>query len=990
MKYSLLSITFLCITVLSLCANLIASEELNSDSRTRISFNDNWQFARFGPMPDGSTRPEPGTDTVVYAFEVKASTTEDDNVAQLAFDDDKNTRWCASGGSTPQWLSVDLGKAHSLASINIIWEKESNYCYKVSGSNNNSKWTTLVDLTDNKSSEQAQKHKVNGQYRFLKIDISKVKDGAWASIFEVQIFDTAGNQIKNTATVIKAENTKLYDTDFDDSRWRTLDLPHDWGVEGPFRMDLEGNTGKLPWMGIGWYRKTFDVDMADRDKRFLIEFDGAMSYAKIWVNGDYVGTWPYGYSSFAFDITDFVKTGQENVIAVRLDNPPQSSRWYPGGGIYRNVWLTKTEGIHISHWGTYVTTPEISDDKAIVNAQITLENNSSKDQNITIGNLIVLEKSQPNENISGTDKILLKAGQKQTINCKIEVQNPKLWDIDNPVMYDLLTFVKIDDKIIDSYETSFGIRTIKFDVDKGFFLNGRRVQLKGVCMHHDLGPLGSAVNTRALERQIEILKDFGVNAIRTSHNPPTPELPMLCDKMGVLLIVEAFDCWERGKRANDYQKIFEDWHIKDISNMVLRDRNHPSVIMWSIGNEVPDQGTGQRGRDIAQSFTDTIHRLDPTRPTTVGCNHTGAGFSGFQKTVDIFGYNYKPGTYEKFYKENPTIPLYGSETASCISSRGEYFFPVEQNKGKGFFNYQVSSYDLYAPGWAYKPDIEFAAQDKYKFSSGEFVWTGFDYLGEPTPFNNDSTNLLNFASESEKKAFQAKMEAMGGKSPSRSSYFGIVDLCGFKKDRFYIYQAHWRPELPMAHILPHWNWPDRIGEITPVHVYTSGDEAELFVNGKSMGRKKKEQYEYRITWDEIKYQPGIVHVIAYKNGKTWAQDIVATTEVPAKISLDVDRSIINADGNDLAFVTVEIKDKNNLTVPRSDNLVKFEIEGPGQIVAVGNGDATSHEPFQASQRKAYNGMALVIIKSYKGKIGTITLTAKSDGLSTAKVKIATK
>ena len=767
----------------------------------------------------------------------------------------------------------------------------------------------------------------------------------------------------------KAEPQGLEKTTFDHSAWRVLNVPHDWGIEGPFRAELENRTGKLPWAGIGWYRKTFEVPASDAGKRVFIDFDGAMSDTKVWLNGEYVGEWPYGYSSFRLELTNHLKPGQKNTLAVRLDNKPESSRWYPGGGIYRNVRLVVTNPVHVDHWGIFVSTPEVSADFATVS--ITAEVAGADDQ------------TQVHHQI-------VEAGvSAEGARCEIRVKSPNLWNLETPNLYTLKTIVKQQGKVVDVVETKFGIRSIEYSAE-GFFLNGKKVRMNGVCQHHDLGPLGSAVNTRALERQIEILQEMGCNAIRTAHNPPAPELLDLCDRMGMLVQVEAFDCWAKSKASNDYARHFSEWHEKDLRAMVRRDRNHPSVVMWSTGNEVREMKK-KEGAPVSQMLTDIVKSEDTTRPVTFGCNAPQAGFNELRKTVDLFGYNYKPHLYEEFRDKNPGQPLYGSETASTVSSRGEYFFPVSNNKkmGQGG-DFQVSSYDLTAPPWANNPDVEFAAQDKFPWVIGEFVWTGFDYIGEPTPYNKDTTNLLNFSDPEERKRMEEQLKKLGGNIPPRSSYFGIVDLCGFKKDRFYIYQARWRPELPIAHILPHWNWPERIGEVTPVHLYTSGDEAELFLNGKSLGRKKKGEYEYRLRWDDVVYQPGELEVVAYKNGREWAVDTVKTTGKAAQLNLAADRSVISADGSDLSFITVQVSDKDGNLVPRSHNKVTFSIEGPGEIIAVGNGDPTSHESFQATERNVFNGLALVVVRSVRGESGAIKLTASSEGLLETKLELKAK
>ena len=781
---------------------------------------------------------------------------------------------------------------------------------------------------------------------------------------------------------------------FDDHAWRKLNLPHDWGIEGPFKQEYPGETGKLPWWGVAWYRKHFNVGAREQGKQFYLEIDGAMAYASVWVNGQFVGGWPYGYASFDLNLTPYLEFGRENVIAIRLDNPPDSSRWYPGGGIYRNVWLLTTEPLHVAHWGTYITTPEVAPDAATVNIEAAIENSST-----TTTKVIVSAQLFP---LSATGQRLapaaitppaitkIMAGHVEKVDLRARVRNPRLWSLTTPNRYVVVVTVTKNGKVTDRHETVFGIRTIKFDVASGFFLNGEHVRLNGVCDHHDLGPLGSAINLRALERQIEILKEMGVNAIRTSHNPPAPELLELCDRMGIVVMDEAFDAWRRAKKKNDYHLLFDDWHEKDLRAMIQRDRNHPSVILWSIGNEIGEQRDAS-GHEIAKALAAIVHSEDPTRPVTAGANVLESGYNGFQKIVDVFGYNYKPAEYGKFRASNPGIPLFASETASTVSSRGEYFFPVSEDKSQGRANFQVSSYDLYAPRWATSPDTEFRGQDEFPFVGGEFVWTGFDYLGEPTPYDRDSTTALNFSDPAEQARMAQQLKDSGKiQVPSRSSYFGIVDLCGFKKDRFYSYQARWRPDFPMAHILPHWNWSERVGEVTPVHVYTSGDEAELFLNGRSLGRKRKGQYEYRLRWDEVKYEPGELRAVAYKKGTRWAEDTVKTTGPAVRVMMKGDRTSLRANAQDLIFVTVMITDKGGLVVPRSNNRINFSIAGPGDIIAVDNGDATNLESFQSKSRSAYNGLCLVVIRSRAGQRGNIRLTAESSNLSTAALSFGSR
>lgn len=843
---------------------------------------------------------------------------------------------------------------------------------------------------------------LNADWRFQKDDpagaegrLSYEKIKSWVTATGNEFVTAAGASRPVGPEGNLGEDIVYAQRGFDDSSWRRLDLPHDWGIEGPFRQEYPGETGKLPWWGVGWYRKHFAVPEGDRGRRLFLDLDGAMAYATVWVNGRFVGGWPYGYASFRLDLTPYVEFGAENVVAIRLDNPPDSSRWYPGGGIYRNVWLVKTAPVHVAHWGTYVTTPEVAKSAATVNVKVTLDNDSHAPANVAIKTQLY-ELDFGGRKVgwpvasSVPSKINIAAGARETSGASLRVSRPRLWSTDSPSLYAAVTTVEQPGQALDRYETVFGVRTIEFDAARGLLVNGEPVEIKGVCNHHDLGALGAALNARALERQLKILKEMGANALRTSHNPPAPELLDLADRMGLLVMDEAFDAWRRAKKKNDYHLLFDDWHEKDLRAQVRRDRNHPSVFLWSTGNEIGEQGSAE-GHKVSQELTRIVHEEDPTRPVTAGANNLQAGYNGFQKTVDVFGYNYKPAEYGKFRASNPSLPLFASETASTISSRGEYFFPVFEDKSQGKADFQVSSYDLYAPRWATTPDAEFHGQDEFPFVAGEFVWTGFDYLGEPTPYNSDVTNLLNFTDPSEQARAARELQELGKVLvPSRSSYFGIIDLAGFRKDRFYIYQARWRPTLPMAHILPHWNWPERARQATPVHVYTSGDEAELFLNGRSLGRKKRGPYEYRLRWDEVKYEPGELRVVAYKDGRRWAEDVVRTTGAPARVTLQADGATIKADGRDLSFITAGIVDKGGLVVPRAKNRVRFELSGPGEIVATDNGDATSHEPFQSKERAAFNGLCLVIIRAKPNVSGLIKLRAVSEGLTAAQILIRSR
>jgi beta-galactosidase len=789
------------------------------------------------------------------------------------------------------------------------------------------------------------------------------------------------------------EPAGLQEPALNDKNWRTLDLPHDWAIEGPFNDTLENNTGLLPWKGIGWYRKHFNVNAGDKDKRVYIDFDGAMAYAKVWLNGKFVGEWPYGYTSFRFDLTPYIIFGKENVIAVRLDTKSWDSRWYPGAGIYRNVWLVSTSQVHVAHNGVFCTSPEIKKERAILSVQTEVENHLAEPFPVAVKAAIykLNAKREPGESPVAefvSPAATIQGMKNHTFRLDVPVREPVLWDIENPELYLVKVSVLQGGKLSDLYETDFGFRTLEFTARNGFLLNGKRVEVQGVCNHHDLGALGAAFNTRAAERQLEILKEMGCNAIRTSHNPPAPELLELCDRMGFLVQVEAFDTWKTPKKRNDYNKLFYAWHEEDLRAMVRRDRNHPSVFMWSTGNEVGDQNNPA----LSESLRAIIKSEDNTRPVTVGCNQDMSGTNGFQLTLDVFGINYRLYRYDAFFahKDNENLPFHSSESASTISSRGEYFFPVVEGDlnnnlpGKGIF--QISSYDLAYPAWASTPDQQWEMQDKYPAVFGEFVWTGFDYIGEPTPYGGDLTGLAPGTRRYE-MAKQLLDRQNVTEVPSRSSYFGILDLAGFKKDRFWLYQSKWRPDLPMAHILPHWNWSERKGLVTPVHVYTSGDEAELFLNGKSLGRKKKGTSEYRLRWDDVIYQPGDLKVIAYKNGNKWAEETVKTTGKASQLSMSADRSSLKADGKDLIFITVKIEDKDKLMVPRSNNNLSFKIEGPGRIVATDNGDAASHESFQATSRKAFNGMCLVIVAAEKGATGTITVKGESKGLKSTAVKI---
>jgi beta-galactosidase len=780
----------------------------------------------------------------------------------------------------------------------------------------------------------------------------------------------------------------------DDSGWRRVDLPHDWGIEGPFAQENPGETGKLPWWGIGWYRKRIDLPALERDRRIYLDIDGAMSHSEVWLNGQRVGGWPYGYTSYRLDLTPHVRLGA-NLLAIRLDNPPSSSRWYPGGGIYRNVWLVTTSALHVAHAGTFVTTPEVSRRAATVNVAVTLDNPDAALARavvkVALHPLPLRAGGPPGAAVATgpATEVVIPAASQASATVTLPVREPRLWSLAAPQLYVAVTTVERDGQLVDRHETVFGIRSIRFDADQGFLLNGEHVVIRGVCLHHDLGALGAAFNLRALTRQLEIMKEMGANAIRTSHNPPAPELLDLTDHMGLLVMDEIVDAWKTAKAPNDYSRLYDQWYEKDLRALIRRDRNHPSVIMWSTGNEVREQKLPE-GAAMAARHSAIAHDEDPTRPVTGGHNNPGAGINGYQSAFDVFGQNYHTEAYAKYREVNPTRPLIASETSSAVSSRGEYFFPFTDDKEGGRANFQVSSYDLHAPRWGVSPDDQFRALDQAPYVAGEFVWTGFDYLGEPTPYNRDATNVLNFSDAAAQQRMAAELKELGKiRVPSRSSYFGIVDLAGFKKDRFYLYQAHWRPDLPMAHLLPHWTWPDRVGQVTPVHVYTSGDEAELFLNGHSLGRKKKPALTYRLRWDAVVYQPGELKVVAYRNGRRWATDTRRTAGPAAALVLAADRTRIAADGLDLAFLTVRVVDRRGELVPRANQPIRFRVTGPGEIVATDNGDATSHVPFASQTRPAYNGLALVIVRGRAGQHGAVHVHAEADGLGSAEVTLTT-
>lgn len=777
---------------------------------------------------------------------------------------------------------------------------------------------------------------------------------------------------------------------FDDSRWQNVNLPHDWAINGPFYVgyptEVGGGMGRLPSPGVGWYRNSFEVSQKDQSKKIYLNIDGAMSYSMVWLNGKLIGGWPYGYNSYRLDLTPYLNFKGKNQLAIRLDNPNYSSRWYTGGGIYRNVWLEKTNAVAVAHWGTFITAKNISSQSADIDFDLQILNSSYKTEKITIQTDIFSLASNAKIGSFPNSEIIAEPNKKSQIKNSSTIKNPKLWQpIPNQTenLYKIVFKVFVNNKLVDQYETTFGIRDIKFDGEKGLFVNGKPIRIQGVNQHHDLGALGAAFNVRAAERQLEILQEMGVNAIRMAHNPPAPELLDLTDKMGFLVINESFDSWAKGKTPHDYNLLFKDWAEADMRSFIRRDRNHPSIIAWSYGNEVGEQYTDSEGARIAKMLADIVKEEDPTRPTTASMNYAKPDMP-FSEVMDVITLNYQgegirdapayqhltgirtTPLYPSFHEKYPNKMIISSETASTLSSRGSYFFPltdafsapVEKNKGGGDEKLEeVSDYGLYTAQFGASPDKVFKTQDEHPYVSGEFVWSGFDYLGEPTPYYT-----------------------------ARSSYSGIVDLAGFKKDRFFQYQSRWMPDFPMVHILPHWNWEQRLGQITPIHVFSSGDQVELFLNGQSLGKKTKGKLEYRFRWDDIKYQPGELKAIAYKNGKKWAEETIKTTGKPAKLKLEADRSVIQSDGKDLSFITVFVQDENGNTVPNATNKILFSVEG-GEIIATDNGDPADMNSFDSKDRNAFSGLALVIVKAHKNKKGNIKIIARSENLSASEIII---
>lgn len=766
------------------------------------------------------------------------------------------------------------------------------------------------------------------------------------------------------------------------SQWSDVRVPHDWAIYGPFdkSYDLQvvaveqngekiatektGRTGGLPFIGKGTYRTFFEVpDTAGRSTTLV--FDGAMSNARVFVNDKEVMFWPYGYNSFYVGVDSVVMPGK-NSLRVELENFERASRWYPGAGLYRNVHLVTTDKVHIPVWGTYVTTPKVTEEYASVSLEMEIEGLKKGEKADIVTEIL----SPDGQAVVADTSSYVSHGQTFTQN--FIVDNPRPWSPESPELYSAVTKIVKDGKEVDSYTTRFGIREIEYVPEKGFFLNGKPTKFRGVCNHHDLGPLGAAVNRSALRHQIELLKDMGVNAIRTSHNMPAPELVELCDEMGVMLMVEPFDDWGfRPKSPNGYGAVFDKWAERDITNMVKHFRNSPSVVMWSIGNEVPSQWSPDGISELTM-LRDLVRGLDPTRPITCGMDQIRAVVdNGFASALDIPGFNYKPRHYDEAYKKLPQKLILGSETASTVSSRGKYYFPVEFSHHHTVIHpdNQSSGYDNETCPWSNTPDIDFAMDDDKEYVIGQFVWTGFDYLGEPSPYDTDAW-------------------------PSHSSLFGIIDLASLPKDRYYLYRSQWNDNSPTLHVLPHWNWKGREGEVTPLFVYTNYPKAELFINGESQGIRVKNdstlQNRYRLMWMDTKYVPGELKVVAYdESDMPVAEKVVRTAGKPHHLVVEANRSSISADGDELVYFTVSMADKDGNFVPTDERVVTFEVEGAGTFEATANGDPTCLMPFQEPRMKLFSGACTAIARSAKSP-GILKFTAKAKGVRGAVKEIVVK
>ena len=777
-----------------------------------------------------------------------------------------------------------------------------------------------------------------------------------------------------TAQVRREINLKSWEFSRDQQSWTKVDIPHDWAIAGPFdkKWDLQtvaitqngeteateksGRSGALPWIGEGWYKTTIDVPAGYETAELV--FDGAMADPHVTINGQEAGHWAYGYNAFRMDATPYMKAGKLN-ISVSLNNREESSRWYPGAGLYRPVTLVLKQKTYIDDWSICVRTMSIGKGKAVVEVEAQVVNNNE-------GVAQIFLTDPDGRTISSGDKRIEADGK---VYAKFTVSNPQLWSPETPHLYSVkIETYKNHHEVVDSKTIKTGIRTIRVSREHGFQLNGKTRKLKGVCLHHDLGPLGAAVNKTALARQIKMMKQMGCDAIRTSHNMPSTWQMEVCDSLGMMVMAESFDMWLYPKCKNGYARNFREWAVKDVTNLILNHRNHPSIVMWSIGNEIPEQGS-EEGRQISIQLQGLCHSLDPTRPVTQGMDHAEKSIAGgYAQAMDVPGFNYRVHKYANNIKQLPQGFLLGSETASTVSSRGIYKFPVEVTDNSQYASWspkydptaikkadgQCSSYDTEYCSWSNLPDDDWVWQDDYDWVIGEFVWTGYDYLGEPTPYDEYW--------------------------PARSSYFGICDLAGLPKDRYYLYKSKWNKEEHTVHLLPHWTWPDRKGKVTPVYCYTDGVEAELFVNGKSQGRIRKNPKErldrYRLRWNDVKYEPGEIKVIAYdEKGNKIGEDIRQTAGKAVQLVAQTESEEHKADGEDLIYVRISVKDKKGVPVPTCQDALTFSVNGEAKFEAACNGDATSLESFRQPKMKLFNGELIVILRPTM-KAGKVTLTVK--------------
>ena len=757
------------------------------------------------------------------------------------------------------------------------------------------------------------------------------------------------------------DSIKDKDTINSSTMWKTLNLPQDWSIEGKFdEKSPAGHSGGDLTGGLGWYKKTFKVALENKDKMTSIIFDGVYRNSQVWINGHFLGKRPNGYIGFQYDLSPYLNYGEKNnEIIVKVDNSKQpNSRWYSGSGIFRNVWLETTNKLYVDQWGTYITTPKVTKESASVHLENTLKNQNTSSKSAVITTTIFKNGAKVT---LVSQNITIAANANQIENQDIIIKNPVLWSVEKPELYTAITEVSVDSKIIDQYKTNFGIRNFKFDVDKGFILNGKQVKIKGVCMHHDLGPLGSAINTRAIERQLEILKEMGVNGIRTSHNPPAPELLDLCDKMGFIVMDEVFDMWKKSKTKYDYSMYWDQWHAKDLQDQILRDRNHPSVFIWSIGNEIPEQWDATGGT-ITKELAGLTRNLDATRPITSALSPaTKENSIAASGALDLIGYNYAHESYAKHKEVFPGIPFIATETTSALETRGYYDAVSDTIKQwptrwdipltTGNLGNTVSAYDQVQTPWGSTHEATWKVIKKYDNLSGMYIWTGFDYIGEPTPYV----------------------------WPSISSYFGIVDLAGFPKDIYYMYQSEWTNKT-VLHLFPHWNW--KAGQNVDLWAYyNNADEVELFLNGKSLGTKKKMGDDLHSMW-RVPFQAGTLKAVSRKNGKTVKETSIQTAGNPSKIKLTADRNTINADGNDLSFITVDITDEKGILSPNVNNEIQFSLLGNGKIVGVCSGDPVSHESYKGTKHTALNGKCFVIIQA-GNKPEKLELTASANGLKSS-------